>query len=152
MARLSPCKTARAQLSRRLDETLSPEEAARLESHLDRCAPCRRHDAQLTAMRDALRHLPRPPDSDAARTRTFARFDARTRPRSLHAALSRPAVRVAVALAAAAASLLIPLQPVEAPLPDPGEISALHTLHTTHAPLLAGLPEGASAEAAPEMK
>lgn len=153
MARLSRCATAQALLSRRLDETLPPVEAERLERHLAECPACQERHAQLLALRAALHRLPIPDDSPAARDRTLARFDARLRqtPRRV-TVLAQPSVRLAVAVAAAAASLLIPLQPVDAPLPDPGEISALHALHAAQASVLPGLPDGASAEANPEAK
>ena len=135
MSRITDCEKVAALLSRRIDEALSPVEGERIQVHLHTCAQCREADRLLR--------------SDQARRRTFARFDARLRPASTRRRLA--SVRIAVAVIAAGVSLLVPLEPLDSPLPDSKEIQVLHALHETHtATALPGLPESAIAEESSE--
>lgn len=155
MARLTVCEKFGALLSRRLDETLTSAQERSLELHLRQCPRCREEERMLRATRAQLRRRAAAPPhrSEEARQRTFARFDARLRQEGAGRRVPRNLLplRIAVAAAAAAVGFLIPLEPLDAPLPDSQEISALHALHETHsASVLPNLPDSATAEESSE--
>jgi anti-sigma factor RsiW len=52
------CDRARAQISARLDDELSELEAARLSTHLTRCAACQAYEADVTAVTSLVREAP----------------------------------------------------------------------------------------------
>ncbi len=52
------CRLARDAVQAGLDEPLSDQEQAELARHLSGCEDCRAYDAELRAMRDALRAMP----------------------------------------------------------------------------------------------
>ncbi len=54
------CPEVRERLSAWLDGELAPDEAARVDRHLESCGACRRELAQLEALENALGALPAP--------------------------------------------------------------------------------------------
>ena len=94
------CDSARQWASQRVDTQLSEFEAARLERHLARCAPCAAFAAQLELVVGALRTAP------IARLSEPVFFPVARRPRRHFVQLAALGATVAVVFAAVAISLV----------------------------------------------
>lgn len=130
------CQDALPLIEKLVDGEASPSERARVEAHLERCAPCRAHQRFLAGLPAAARaiSLPEPPQAywEALPGKVMARIEERraaSRRGFLAGLLSPARLRWAGALAAAVVAVVVGLQILTSPLyrsrQAPGFIPAL---------------------------